>query len=177
MRFVSLSMAALVAAGALGAVTAAQAGSGKPTLLVQDQKKAVTVTGMAIDTTGQPAAKLPVTVAFAKPMEAGSVGRGGAGEPDLLAAGLQDDDARWKTLGKGVTDQSGRFSIKNIRETGTLRVSIGAKNRSDWKLQTFENDGTKDTIDLGEIKLEPQLSREEQQQQKQGNRGSGRGGR
>ena len=159
MRIQRLTAVALVAGlGLVGTAALAPAGPG-PGLLVQEQKKAITVTGVAIGTDGQPAPKLPVAVSASRATGMGEGGRGagGAGGPSLLAA-QDEQNGRWKVVGKGVTDASGRFTIKNIRETGTLRIEIGRKEKSDWKIETVKNDGSKETIDVGEIELQAKVA-------------------
>ena len=185
MRIASLSLAAMFGAAALmGTVAMAPTSDTKPALLVQDAKKAVTITGRAIGVDGQPAEKIPVWALIAKPVGAaggGGAGTGGAGDPDRLSM-LQDGGGRgemkgrYTVAGKAVTDADGRFTIKNVREQGYLQVDVGDRFKTEWAIvYNVHVDGSKEAYDVGEVQLKPRLDAGDQGDQ--GGQGGGRGGR
>jgi hypothetical protein len=127
--------------------------------LVQDQPKSRTITikGTALNPDGTPAAKLAVVILTPNKQLVGTGGAGGGGggqapPPELLQArgGKQAND--FIELAKGVTDDSGKFSIKfDHRDAKSFQVQIGDKMETAWLNHTMENKG-KD-IDLGNIQL------------------------
>ncbi len=119
---------------------------------------AITISGTALDDAGAPAAKLPVVVKQRDfNLEGGAGGAGGGGDrpPDLLVQ--QRADRGYKTLGRAVTDDSGAFAVKNIREQGSLRLEIGDRTKTPWQIVTVRNEG-KD-VDLGKVTLRARVGR------------------
>ncbi len=80
--------------------------------------------------------------------------------------GLQGNQSRatrgFKVVGKTVSDDSGAFTFKNVRETGSLRLMIGDQDRTLWAMQSVHNpkEDAKD-VDVGEIKLNKPIGNEQ----------------
>lgn len=153
----SLAMAGALTGGMLLAPASAQDPEKKPVTL--------TVSGTAINPDGTPGAKLPVAIKGVekKPMGIGGGEGGGAGgespPPDMLSQGAKKGGAQskgnmMKTLGKGVTDDSGKFSIK-VQTLGqgdeTVQLEIGETTRTNWAKQSVVTKG-KD-VDVGNVQL------------------------
>ena len=161
----SLAVAGALVGGALINPASAQdtGGERKPTQ--------ITISGTALNPDGSPAAGLPVAIkAPDKKLIGGSGGEGGgaAGEqapPDLLSQGNKGGQGAKggakgkgegvvKTIGRGVTDDSGRFSVK-VTTPGqgaqTVLVEIGEPTKSNWYRKSHNTEG-KD-LDLGNLQL------------------------
>lgn len=163
----SLAVAGALVGGLLLSPASAQQGN------TGDKKPAnITISGTALNPDGSPAAKLPVHIKGIEKhgMQAGG-GEGGGGDgagappPDLLSQGAQGKGAKgggkakgegglYKTLGKGVTDESGKFSVK-VTTLGqgdhTVMVEIGEAGKTNFMRKTVPTQG-KD-LDLGNVTL------------------------
>lgn len=145
-------------AGGLVATTVAgpTAPADEATMLMQSNKsKAITVSGVAIGTDGEPAAKLPVKLmAVQPPKQAG----GGSGPGGLSTYQATSD--KYKVIGKAVTDADGKFTFKNVKsDIPVLRLEIGDKMRTDWAIKPLNISDGKDK-NMGEVKLEASLRRQ-----------------
>ena len=154
----------LATGGAAVMATASATSSG--TMLTANQAKAITITGKLVDPDGKPAAKIPIQLML-RERRGGSGGSGpGDQKPELLVTSLQSAQDRanrgFKPVGKAVSDESGQFTFKNVRETGSLRLMIGNQDRTLWAMHSVYNppDAGKD-VDVGEIKLNKPLSGEQ----------------
>lgn len=132
------------------------------TPLVQDQPKSklITVSGIAINPDGSPAADLLVEIKAANKQLVGTGGAGGGGggqapPPELLVQAKQQND--FISLGKGKTDSEGKFSIKfDHKDVKSYQLEIGNKMESAWIVKPMENKG-KDA-DLGKVQLREKVS-------------------
>ena len=129
--------------------------------LVQDQPKSklITVSGIAINPDGSPAADLLVEIKAPKKELVGPGGAGGGGgqapPPELLVQAKQQND--FISLGKGKTDSEGKFSIKfDHKDVKVYQLEIGNKMETAWILKPLENKG-KDA-DLGKVQLREKVS-------------------
>jgi hypothetical protein len=157
-------LASLAVAGAL------VGGSFMSPANAQEQGKqgaVVTISGTALNPDGSPGAKLPVAVKAAtkKPMGGSGGGEGGGNEnpPDLLSQGQGKGGAKGKaegmlkTLGKGMTDDSGKFAVKFSQDQGTgVLLEIGEPTKSNWLRRPVDHKG-KD-VDLGNVQLSEKVA-------------------
>lgn len=166
-HFSSSLVASLAVAGALaGGIFLTP-----PALQAQDQPKQaqgmLTISGTAIGPDSKPAAKLPVVVKMptkgkiAAPKPGGGVG---PDEPGILLQQKKGPRAKResaKTLGKGVTDESGHFAVKfqdpvqpHQEDHGvTVIVEIGEKRSQPWAIKSHTLNKGKD-MDLGNVQLQ-----------------------
>ena len=156
MRPITLSVLTLSCA-ALAAVSVSVATTGRntaPPAAVALQEKPIIISGTVVAVDGSPAAKMPVYLK--KSNLGGSSGApsgGGSSEaPKLLTAQL---DGLYKTIAKTTTDDSGKFTIRGVREKGSMRLMVGDKMKTEWQYQTVKNEG-KD-VDVGKVQLRPSL--------------------
>lgn len=165
-------LAGLAAAGALAAGTfvAPSASADSVALSIQDERTdPITISGTCLNPDGSPAAKIPVSIKKRRDPVAMGAGGGGGGQtpPDLLSSqlkggkgkGQNQEDGRYKILGRTTTDDSGKFEVKNIREPGEIRVEIGDRMRTSWDIKTVKNEGK--NIDMGNVELRATLGRGE----------------
>ncbi len=157
-----VAAAGALAGGLLMAPPSTQAADGAVMLATQDSKTVtMSITGVALAPDGSPAAKLPVDVTQMqlRPMGSGG-GKGGRNGPRMLAS-FQPAGSRYKSLGKAVTDDSGAFTVKNVRAQPNLglRVEIGEKTKSPWIIQSVKVDPEKPEVDLGKISLREKVGR------------------
>lgn len=125
---------------------------------VEKKVATVTVSGTALNPDGTPGAKLPVVVkAFEKKLAGGAdPDSGNPAPPDLLSQGRQGPGkgSAMKTLAKGMTDDSGKFSLK-FQTLGQgdqiVQLEIGQNTKTPWMTQSVTTKG-KD-VDLGNIQL------------------------
>jgi hypothetical protein len=159
----STLLASLAAAGALAGgilMTPPSTSADESVLLIQDepeQKKPFNITGVAIGPDGAPAAKLPVVVKVPnKVLQSAGGGGGGAPPPELLVQKKAPDADMFKTVAKGITDESGRFTLKvQPQNGGVVQLEIGDKMKSAWIIKPLKVEG-KD-IDLKEIQLNKKI--------------------
>lgn len=137
---------------------------------------AITISGTALNPDGSPGAKLPVVV---KSVEKTLRGAGGSGEgdpgappPDLLSQGSsgaagkggakggskggKSGEGVYKTIGRGMTDESGRFAVKATTHgqgDQTVMVEIGDVTKTPFIRKTMPTMG-KD-VDMGNVTLNP----------------------
>ena len=165
-------LAGLAAAGALAAGTfiAPAASADSTALSIQDERTdPITISGTCLNPDGSPAAKIPVTIKKRRdPVAMGAGGGGGQNPPDLLSSqlkggkgkqGQNQEDGRYKILGRTTTDDSGKFEVKNIREPGEIRVELGDRMRTAWDIKMVKNEGK--NIDMGNVELRATLGRGE----------------
>ncbi len=167
LKFSSTLLASLAAAGALagGILFAPPASADGVFLSAQDQpqRKPFNVTGVALLPDGQPAVKFPVEIKVPNKVlqnAGGDQGGGQAPPPDLLSQAKGGPGDMQKTVAKGVTDDSGRFTLKVQPINGNVfYVTIGDKLKSPWidKPHQIKEEG-KD-VDLGNIQLSPKVGR------------------
>ncbi len=160
-KFSSTLLASLAAAGALAGgilMTPPSSNADESVLLAQDQnqRKPFNITGVALLPDGQPAAKHPVAVKVPNKVlqQAGGDGGGGAPPPELLAQKKAPDANQFKTVAKGVTDDSGRFTLKvQPQNGGVVQLEIGDKMKSAWIIKPIKLEEDGKDIDLGNIQL------------------------
>src|SRR5688500_17517771 len=116
-RFKSIVPTCLATAGLLaGGLLLSPQAQADSALQSQDQAKSkvITLSGIAINPDGSPAAELAVEIKAPKKELVGPGGAGGGGgqapPPEVLVQGKKQND--FISLGKGKTDSEGKFSIK-----------------------------------------------------------------
>jgi hypothetical protein len=153
-------VAAIMLAGGLLLPVQLRADSSSPSQ-DESERKSVTISGTAISPDGAAAASLPVEVIVSPHCALGMNLDGGDRKegpppppPELLAQGPREQ----RTLGKGVTDAQGRFSIKvdYRKEVPLLEVRIGDKLKSAWTVKPLRNKD--EDTDLGNLQLHEKIS-------------------
>lgn len=160
-NFSSTLLASLAAAGALAGgilMTPPSTSAEDSVLLAQDQpqKKPFNITGVAIGPDGAPAAKLPVAIKIPNKVlqSAGGGDGGGAPPPELLVQKKAPDENMFKTVAKGITDESGRFTLKvQPQNGGVVQLEIGDKMKSAWIIKPIKLEEEGKDIDLGNVQL------------------------
>lgn len=154
-------LASLAAAGALvGGVLLAPVNSAAQDQGAQ-QGGQITITGTCVNPDGSPATKMPVEITA--PRKGGvnqdeAAGGEGPGDPGLLQQGGGKSKSRsaFETLATGMTDDSGRFSLKFKPIGKVVTLAVGDPSKSAWAKKTVNTEG-KD-VDVGNIQLKPQGS-------------------
>src|SRR5688500_2255900 len=117
------------------------------------------ILGAIVDDHGEPIARVRVGVLARATVIP-------AGKAKLDESKIVDDG--WKPIGMGVGDEEGRFRVRVQSSTKpddtTRHITIGGVKRTEiagrptkWErlvVATFEDDGSKGSIDLGQIKLD-----------------------
>jgi hypothetical protein len=127
----------------------------------QPKSKVVTLSGIAVNPDGSPAAELAVEIKAPNKQLVGTGGAGGGGggqapPPELLSQDKKQQND-FITLGKGTTDSEGKFSIKfEHKDVKVYQLEIGNKMETAWIVKPLENKG-KDA-DLGKVQLREKVS-------------------